>query len=94
MRKTGFRERNINIELIKKYFFVNNLGDVLKNFKKSKNNLKRSKTQVDLINSGLKDLKKEIENMSEEEKKLKIQMKQQILLKIFLSLIDNNKDKA
>ena len=94
MRKIGFKERNINIELIKKYFFVNNLGDVLKNFKKSKNNLKRSKTQVDLINSGLKDLKKEIQNMTEEEKKLKLQMKQQILLKIFLSLIDNNKDKA
>ena len=75
MRKIGFKERNINIELIKKYFFVTNLGDVLKNFKKSKNNLKRSKTQVDLINSGLKDLKKEIQNMSEEEKKLKIQMK-------------------
>ena len=94
MRKIGFKERNINIELIKKYFFVNNLGDVLKNFKKSKNYLKRSKTQVDLINSGLKDLKKEIQNMTEEEKKLKLQMKQQILLKIFLSLIDNNKDKA
>ena len=92
MRKIGFKERNINIELIKKYFFVNNLGDVLKNFKKSKNNLKRSKTQVDLIR--LKDLKKEIQNMTEEEKKLKLQMKQQILLKIFLSLIDNNKDKA
>ena len=73
MRKIGFKERNINIELIKKYFFVNNLGDVLKNFKKSKNNLKRSKTQVDLIR--LKDLKKEIQNMTEEEKKLKLQMK-------------------
>ena len=47
-----------------------------------------------MIRNGLRDLKEEITNMSEEEKKSKNQMKQQILLKIFLSLIDNNKDKA
>ena len=47
-----------------------------------------------MIRNGLRDLKEKITNMSEEEKKSKNQMKQQILLKIFLSLIDNNKDKA
>ena len=47
-----------------------------------------------MIRNGLRDLKEKITNMSEEEKKSKNQMKQQILLKVFLSLIDNNKDKA
>ena len=47
-----------------------------------------------MIRNGLRDLKEKITNMSEGEKKSKNQMKQQILLKIFLSLIDNNKDKA
>ena len=70
MRKIGVKERKINRELVKKYFFDNDLGNLLKNFKKSKNNLKRNKIQVDMINSGLKDVKEEITNMSEEEKKL------------------------
>ena len=70
MKKIGVKERKINRELVKKYFFDNDLGNLLKNFKKSKNNLKRNKIQVDMINSGLKDVKEEITNMSEEEKKL------------------------
>ena len=36
-----------------------------------KYNPKRNNTQTSLINSGFKDLKEEIENMSEEEKKIK-----------------------
>ena len=47
-----------------------------------------------MMNSGLKDLKEEITNMSEEEKKSKNQMKQQILMKILLNLINNKKDKT
>ena len=70
MKKIGVKERKINRKLVKKYFFNNDLGNLLKNFKKSKNNLKRNKIQVDMINSGLKDVKEEITNMSEEEKKL------------------------
>ena len=38
--------------------------------KKSKNDLKKDKIQVNLITSGLRDLKKEIENMSEGEKEI------------------------
>ena len=38
-----------------------------------------------MIKNGLRDLKEEITDMSEEEKKLKNRMKQQILLKIFFS---------
>ena len=66
MRKIGFKERNINSELVKKYFFTNGLGDVLEIFKKSKTNSTRNKIQVTMIRNGLRDLKKEITNMSEE----------------------------
>ena len=69
MRKIYVKERKINRELVKKYFFNNYLGNVLKIFEKSKNNLKRNNIQVNMINSGLNDLKEEITNMSEEEKK-------------------------
>ena len=72
IRKIGVKERKINRELVKKYFFDNDLGNLLKNFK---NNLKRNKIQVNMINSWLEDLKEEITNMSEEEKKSKNQMK-------------------
>ena len=51
IRKIGVKERKINRELVKKYFFNNDLGNLLKNFKKSKNNLKRNKIQVNMINS-------------------------------------------
>ena len=69
MRKIGFEERNINSKLIKKHFFTCHLGGVLKNFKKSKTNSKRNQIQVSLIKNGSRDLKEEITNMSEEEKK-------------------------
>ena len=62
MKRIGVKERKINRELVKKYFFNNDLGNLLKNFKNSKNNLKRNKIQVDLMNSGLKDLQEEITN--------------------------------
>ena len=38
--------------------------------KLQKNNSERNKIQIGLINSGLKDLKTEIEGMSEEEKEI------------------------
>ena len=41
MRKTGVKERKTNRELVKEYFFNDDLWNVLKKFKKSKNNLKR-----------------------------------------------------
>ena len=76
MGQIGVKERKINREPVKKYFFNDDLRNLLKNFKKSKNNLKRNNIQVDLINSGLKDLKGQITNMSKKKKKLKNQMKQ------------------
>ena len=43
MKKIGVKERKINRELVKKYFFNNDLGNLLKNFKKSKIILKEIK---------------------------------------------------
>ena len=60
----------MNDELVKKHFLVQDLGSLLEKFRMSKNNSERNEIQVGLINSGLKYLKKEIENMSEEEKEL------------------------
>ena len=59
----------INDELVRKYFLVQDLGSLLKKLQRLKKNREKNKIQADLINSGLKDLKKEIEDMSEEEKK-------------------------
>ena len=53
------------------HFQVQDLKALLEKLKKSKNNKKRNRTQVNLINSGLRDLKEEIENMSEQEKRIK-----------------------
>ena len=75
MRKISFKDRNINNELVKKYFFTYDMGNVLKNVKKSKTNSERNKIQLSTIKSGLRDLKEETTNMSEEEKKSENQMK-------------------
>ena len=70
MRKIGFKERDINSELVKKHFFTYDLRNVLKTFKKSKNNSERNKIQVSMIKNRLRDLKEKITDMSEEEKKI------------------------
>ena len=69
------KERDINDELVRKYFWVQNTKSLLKHLEKSKNNAEKNKVQVNLIKSGLRDLKNEIKEMSEDEKKLKNQMK-------------------
>ena len=48
--------------------FVQNLGALLEKFKKLKNNSEKNKIQVLLTNNGLRDLKEDIEYMSEQEK--------------------------
>ena len=47
---------------------LRDLGPLLEKMKKSKNNTERNEIQVALIESGLRDLKKEIEDMGEQEK--------------------------
>ena len=43
---------------------------MVKNLKKLRNNPEKNKIRVNLINSGLRDLKEEIEDMSEQEKEI------------------------
>ena len=61
------RTGDINNEFVRKHFLVQGLGSLLEKLRMSKNNSERNKIQVGLINSGLGDLKKAIEDMSEEE---------------------------
>ena len=64
------QSRDKNDELVRKHCLVQNLGSLLEKLRMSKNNSERNKIQVGLINSGLRDLKKEIKDMSEEEKEI------------------------
>ena len=65
------KERDISDGLVKKHFLVQDRRDLLEKLKKLKNNPEKNKIRVNLINSGLRDLKEEIEDMSEEEKETK-----------------------
>ena len=49
---------------------MQDLGDLLEKMWRSKNNLKKSKIQVGLTNSGLRDLKEEIKDIGEQEKQI------------------------
>ena len=70
MRLINLKERDINDELVRKHFLVQDLGDLLKKRKKLKNNPDKNKIQASLINSGVRDLKEEVEEMSEQEKEI------------------------
>ena len=83
-----WKERDINSELVKKHFFTYNLGDVLKSFKKSKINPQKNKLQVSMIKNGLRDLKEQITDMSEEEKKIK---KPHEIVDIFENILEFNR---
>ena len=68
LRVIGFKDREINDELVRKHFLAQDLGNLVKKLQKSINNPEKNKIQVGLINDGLKDLKEEIKLMSEQEK--------------------------
>ena len=61
------QETGINNELFKNYFKFQRPSDMLKSLCKA--NTSQNNELVSLINSGLKDLKEEIKNMSEKKKK-------------------------
>ena len=86
MGKTILKKRDINSELVKKHFFVHDLEDVLKNFKRSKTNLERNKIEVSMIKNG--NLKKEIENMSKEEEEIE---KPNVIIDIVENLLKFNR---
>ena len=64
------KENEMNNELVGKYFFVQKLGNVLKQMKDLKNNPEKNKKLANIIKSGLSDFKNEIENMTEKEKEI------------------------
>ena len=66
------KETDINEELFKRYFNFQRPSDIF-NFLSKINDKEKKSELVNVINSGLKDLKEEIKKMSEEEKKLKTQ---------------------
>ena len=49
---------------------MQDLGDLLGKLRRLRNNPEGNKIQVGLINSGLRDLKEEIEDMGEQEKQI------------------------
>ena len=67
-RLTDAKERDINNEIVRNHFLVQDLGDLLKKLRKSPNISERNQIQVNLINSGLRDPKEEIEDLNEPEK--------------------------
>ena len=64
------RKKDINRELFKKHFNFQRPSTMLKSLYKI-NDRKKNNESVSVINSGLKDLKKEIKEMSEDEIKIK-----------------------
>ena len=56
-----------NDELIRKHVLVQDLGELLEKLRKSKNNPGKNSIQINLINSGLRDLKEDNEDMNEQE---------------------------
>ena len=68
------KETDINSEIFQKHFSFQRPSDMLKNVYKTNDKNKNSKL-VNMITSGLSDLKNETENIGEKEKKLKNQMR-------------------
>ena len=86
------KKQGINYDLFRMHFSVSTPAVLIKKLYEMKNKEKNGDL-VNVIKSGLSDLWDEIENMCEnEKKKMKNQMKWQILFKTFLSLIDNKKN--
>ena len=60
-------EKDINNEISKKYFKVQIPSDIIVSLNNNKNDTEMKNQLVNLINSGLKDLKEEIKKMSKAE---------------------------
>ena len=56
-RLINLKGRDINNELVRRHFQVQDLVSLLEKLKKSKTNPERNKIQVNLIKRGLRDLK-------------------------------------
>ena len=62
-------ETDINEELFKKHFNFQRHSDIFDSLN-NKNDVEKNNRLVNMINSGLKDLRKEIKEMSEKERKI------------------------
>ena len=83
------KETNINNEIFQRLFKFQRPSDMFKLLYKT-NNKKKNKELVNMIKSGLRDLKDEIEKMSEDEKEIE---KPDKTLKIIKEIIEFNEQK-
>ena len=95
IKQIADEEKDINDEIFRKYFKVQRPSDTLM-FLNKKNDTGKKNQLVNLINSGLKDLKEEIKKMSETEIKTEEPESIVNVFKRFVSSIDkiNKKDKV
>ena len=84
---------SINTELFKKHFKIQRPSHMLK-YLYQPNDRKKNHDLVNIINSGLKDLKKEIKNMSKEERKIEESDKIVKIVNILKFNKQNKKDKT
>ena len=68
------KERGISSDIFQRHFKFQRLSDILKSLYRT-NDKKNNSKLVNVIKSGLSDLKNQIEDMSEEEKKFKNQVR-------------------
>ena len=81
------QESDINKELFKNHFFFQTPSALLKDLYKT-NDKEKNNVLVSVINSGLKDLKEKIKEMSEEERKIE---KPDKIVKIVKKILNFNK---
>ena len=82
-------EENINTELFKKYFKFQRPSDIL-NYLNKINDKEENNNLMNMINTGLKNLKKEINEMSEKEKEIE---EPDVIVEIVEDILKFNKQK-
>ena len=82
-------EENINTELFKKYFKFQRPSDIL-NYLNKINGKEENNNLMNMINTGLKNLKKEINEMSEKEKEIE---EPDVIVEIVEDILKFNKQK-
>ena len=90
-RLISLKERDINDELVRKHFLVQNLGALLKKLRKLKNT-EKNRIQVNLVRSGLRDLKEEFLKMDEDEKETEKSNEIVNLVKTILQFNNQNQE--
>ena len=86
--------RDVDDELVRDHFLVQDLSEFLEKLQGTKNNPERNKIQLSLINSGLRGLKEVFGDISEPEKETENPNEIVNLVEKFLGLIDHNKGKG